>query len=285
MRVRLVRTGLLLLLGAMGPGASTAIAQDEVATPPLATPSDALMEQIRLQRERIEVLERRVEQLLTERRGIEGSLRQIESALANLRAGLGTTETPRPLVSRAEVPSDPLASPASLMRELQTRYRTEMAGLGFETPVEREAFVSKALLWSRLTNRDLRGKRSWLVRLDDLASVGPRGHVVRMTVLDEATGLPIGEAVDVGFPAKFLERFARGSRSGRWVLTSIVIARPVFNELRTTPGVFEFPPYVGPMMEFDFDLDWFALSAWEPGEPVEPPVEEAPAQVEVEAEE
>lgn len=260
---------LLALLVAI---AAPARAQEQVPPPP-AAPADALLEQIELQRDRITVLEARVEELLDQRRGLEGSLRQIESAIASLRAGLASSEAPRPIVSRAEVPADPLASPASLMRELQKQYRAEMAGLGFETPEERAAFAEKAQLWSRLTARDLRGKRSWLVRLDDLASVGPRGHVVRMTVLDETTGLPIGEAVDIGFPGRFLERFARGSRSGRWVLTSIVIARPVFNPLRTGPGVFEFPPYVGPMMEFDFELDWFSLSAWEPGDPVAPPAE------------
>lgn len=240
-------------------------------TEPAKSPADLFLEQIEAQRVRIEALERRVTELTGERRQMAGTLRQIEGMLANMRSGLEGEPTPRPPVGRAEIPSEALASPDSLLRELRGRYAAHMAGMGLATEAERAVFAQRAQLWARLTQRELRGKRSWLVTLDDLAPVGTQGHVVRMAVLDERTGLAIGEALDVGFPAKFLERYGRGSRSGRWVLTSIVIARPVFNESRVNPGVFEFPPFVGPMMEFDFELDWYALSAWEPGQPVAPP--------------
>lgn len=269
----LVRTGLAVLLGTLAPGVGGSWGQADPEQP--AATHDQLLEQVRLQRERIGALERRIGELTSQRRDIVGTLRQMEATLANLRESLGASEPSRPPISGSALPADPLAAPAALMRELRAVYQAEMAGLGLETPAQRAEFAAKARLWARLTNRDLRGKRSWLVRLDDLAGVGQRGHVVRLTVLDESTGLPIGEAVDVGFPAKFLERFNRGSRSGRWVLTSIVIAKPTFNEHRTTPGVFEFPPYVGPMMEFDFELDWFSLSAWEPGQPVGQPTAES----------
>ena len=287
MRDGLLRTVRVVLIGGLvvgligGLGFAADAAHGQNTAEPLAdqqpvAPADLLQEQLRLQQTRIDALEQRVSELTTERRNIASALRQIEGMLANLRQELDTAGDPEPLVRRAETPSDPLASPESLLRELRSRYRAEMAGMSLETPAEREAFVQKALRWVRLTNRELRGKRSWLVELDDLASVGKNGYVARMTVLDERSGLPIGEAVDIGFPAKFIERFNRGSRSGRWVLTSIVIAKPVFNESRVVPGVFEFPPFVGPMMEFDFELDWYSLSAWKPGDPVAPPTEEAP---------
>ena len=280
MRNGLVRTVRVVLLGALGAVAGAACGQD--TTQPTndqqqLAPADLLQEQLELQQDRIEELERRVTALTTERRNIASALRQIEGMIANLRQELDTGNAPAPLVMRAETPTDALGSPESLLRELRNRYRAEMAGMNLETEQERAAFTQKALRWVRLTNRDLRGKRSWLVELEDVASVGQNGYVVRMTVLDEASGLPIGEAVDIGFPAKFLERFKRGSRSGRWVLTSIVIAKPVFNESRVVPGVFEFPPYVGPMMEFDFELDWYSLSAWKPGDPVAPAEDDAPA--------
>lgn len=262
----------VLMLGV----APVARSQEPAAQPtdqPTVTPADLLREQIEAQRARIEALERRVTELTAERRQMAGTLRQIEGMLAGLRSGLEGEPAPRTPVGRAEVPSEPLASPESLLRELRSRYAAHMAGMDPATDAERTAYAEKARLWARLTQRELRGKRSWLVTLDDLAPVGTQGHVVRMAVLDERTGFQIGEALDVGFPAKFLERFARGSRSGRWVLTSVVIARPVFNESRVNPGVFEFPPFVGPMMEFDFELDWYALSAWEPGQPVSPPPE------------
>ena len=269
------------LLGVLGSVAGAAYGQD-TATPANSqvqrTPADLMLEQIELQQDRIEALEQRVSELTTERKNIAGALRQIEGMIANLRQELDSGSAPHQIVRRAETPSDALASPDSLLRELRNRYRVEMAGVKLDTDEERAVFTERALRWVRLTNRDLRGKRSWLVELDDLASVGQNGYVVRMTVLDEASGLPIGEAVDIGFPAKFLERFNRGSRSGRWVITSIVIAKPVFNESRVVPGVFEFPPYVGPMMEFDFELDWYALSAWKPGDPITPPEDDAPAE-------
>lgn len=251
----------LILLMALAPGAICA----QPRTPAeLIEENRALRDELEAARSRVAVLEAQVAQLLAERRGLEGTLGRAENLISSLRRSLGETDVPPPPQRIASVPEDPLASPASMLRELRSRYHVEMLGVPMETADERAAYIRRVKLWCRLTNENLRGKRTWLVTLEDMAPMGRDALVVRMHVHDPATGLPIGEAFDVQFPKRFKDQFTRGTRSGKWEVTSIVIAKPVFNEHRLSRGVFEYPTMIGPMVEFDFELNWEGLRPWKP---------------------
>lgn len=217
--------------------------------------------------ERIETLEAELADLRNERRGLEARVREAELVLSSLRrelAGPGERRVePRPT---APVPEDPLSSPASLLRELRAQYYERMRSVPDGTGAERAAYREEVALWCRLTERSLRGKRTWLVELDDLVPLARDRAVARLTVIDEQTGLPIGDPVDVAVPAKFADRVQREPRYDRWLLTAIVIATPGYNESRLTRGVFEYPPFVGPYVDFDFELDWISLRGWRPGQ-------------------
>lgn len=234
----------------------------------------ALRDELERTRSRVAALEAEVDRLLAERRGLEGTLARAESLISSIRRSVGTTDRPPAPQKFAQVPDDPLASPASLMRELQSRYHVEMLGIPRNTEAEREDFIRRVQLWCRLTNENLRGKRTWLVTLDDLAPMGKDAYVVRMELQDAESSLPIGEPFDVQFPKRFMDQYERGTKSGKWEVTSIVIAKPVFNKDRLSRGVFEYPTMIGPMVEFDFELKWEGLRAWTP-EPEEDAEEEA----------
>lgn len=280
MRVLMPTRSIVILLSLLAAGAADA--QDRTRTE-LQEENRALRDELEKQTSRANELESRVDQLLSERRSLMGTLRQTENLISSLRRQLGATDAPPPARLMAQVPSDPLASPASMLRELKSMYRVEMLNVKNETEAEKAEYIKKLKLWCRLTHQKLRGKRTWVVKLEDMARLGKDSLVVRMTVVDENTGLPIGESFDVQFPKRFQEQFNRGSRTDRWELTSLVIAKPVFNENHVSRGVFEFPTLVGPMVEFDFELNWEGLRAWEPEPKDDQPAEdEEPAEASVE---
>ncbi|MEO1718163.1 MAG: hypothetical protein AAFR76_13755, partial [Planctomycetota bacterium] len=74
------------------------------------------------------------------------------------------------------------------------------------------------------------------------------------------------EAVDVEVPRLFIDRIENDPRYDRWLLTAVVIAAPRYNDERATRGVFEYPPFVGPYVDFDFELDWISLRGWREGQ-------------------
>ncbi|PHQ81653.1 MAG: hypothetical protein COB69_03835 [Phycisphaera sp.] len=281
MRVLMLTGSILLLMSLLVVGQADAQPRDKAE---LIQENRALRDELEKQISRVLRLEAQVDRLLGERRALMGTLRQTEGLIAALRNQLGATDALPPPIPMAQTPADPLASPDSLLRELKSQYRVTLLSAPQETQAERAEFIKQLRRWCRLTHQNLRGKRTWLVRLEDMTHLGKDALVVRMTVLDEANGLPIGDAFDVQFPKRFQEQYRRGSETGKWELTSLVIAKPVFNESRTSRGVFEYPTVVGPMVEFDFELNWQGLRAWEPAAKPDQPEDEAEPAEESDAE-
>jgi hypothetical protein len=256
----------------------------------LLAENDRLVQELRDARALLERYEAELVALRNERRGLETRVRDAESMLSGVRRELGGEPADAPIApdhGRAPVGDDPLGSPAALLRELRNRYFEAVRDLPDATEADRESYRQQIALWCRLINRELRGRRTWLVEFDDVVPLADGRAVARMTLLDEPSGLSIGDPVDVAVPRKFAERAADEER---WLLTAVVIAAPSYSDQRLSRGVFEYPPFVGPYVEFDFELDWIALREWRPGqsstveepdaaEPGEPikAAEEAPA--------
>jgi hypothetical protein len=237
-------------------------AQPGVSVRDLVAENERLTQELRQARAVIAGLETEVIELRNDRRGVEVRLSQAEAMLSSLRREMSSpAEAAGP--SGVTMPADPLASPATLLRELRDRYFELVRSEPQETEAQRQALRERVVLWCRAMHRQLRDRRTWLVSFDEIMPLSG-GVVARMTVLDGATGQALGEPVDVAVPRKFADRV--GPR-GRWWLTSVVIAKPTFNESRQTRGVFEFPAFIGPFVEFDFELDWIALRAWDPRDP------------------
>lgn len=265
-----------------------AAAQPTVSPRELLAENERLTVEVREARALIERLEGELSVLRNERRGLLARVRDAEQVLSALRLEMEAADpngSATLVAERAPAPADALASPASLMRELRNRYFETMRDVADATPAERAEYKQQVALWCRLTNRELRGRRTWLVELEDLIPLRGGRAVGRLRVIDEASGLPIAEAVDVEVPRVFIDRVENDPRYDRWLLTAIVIAAPRYNEARATRGVFEYPPFVGPYVDFDFELDWIALRGWREGqaETVEVTGEADPAQDEPDA--
>ncbi|MEL7483277.1 MAG: hypothetical protein AAFN41_02880 [Planctomycetota bacterium] len=268
--------------------AAAAGAQQTVSPRELLAENERLTEEIRAARALIERLESELSIMRNERRGLLARVRDAEQVLSALRLELEASETGSAgtgLAQRAPAPADALASPASLLRELRNRYFETMRGVPDATAAERAEYKQQVALWCRLTNRELRGRRTWLVELDDLIPLRGGRAVGRLSVIDEESGLPIAEAVDVEVPRLFIDRVENDPRYDRWLLTAVVIAAPRYNAERATRGVFEYPPFIGPYVDFDFELDWISLRGWREGqaEPAEASAPDAEAAEQAEA--
>lgn len=171
------------------------------------------------------------------------------------------TLDPQP-ATHAPVPEDPMAAPASLLAELQERYQAAFgadAPSGAMTAAQRKAIDE----WCVEQGRTLRGPVEWRVRLSDLREVRRNERSVLMTVVDPASGLPIGDTLEVAVPRAFADRVARElgvergpEKAPMWTLVGTLTAAPKLNADRPTPGVFNHPAFVGAFVEFGFDLDW-----------------------------
>ncbi|MEL6497175.1 MAG: hypothetical protein AAF937_11020 [Planctomycetota bacterium] len=244
-------------------------AQPTVSPRDLLVDNERLVEEVRAERARVERLASELAVLRNERRGLLARVRDAEQVLSALRLELEAADTNSEALGvtrTAATPADPLASPASLLRELRNRYFETMRDVPDATLAERDEYKQQAALWCRLTNRELRGRRTWLVELNDLIPLRGGRAVGRLRVIDEASGLPIAEAVDVEVPRLFIDRIENDPRYDRWLLTAVVIAAPRYNAGRATRGVFEYPPFVGPHVDFDFELDWISLRGWREGQ-------------------
>ncbi len=262
--------GVVILLGAaIGLAGVRAAGQPTISPRELKAENERLVQEMREARALIERLQGELSLLQNERRGLLARVRDAEQVLNALRLELEAGESGGAgtgLAVRAPAPQDALASPASLLRELRNRYFETMRDVPDTTTAESAEYKQQVALWCRLTERELRGRRTWLVELDDLIPLRGGRAVARLSVIDEASGLPIAEAVDVEVPRRFIDRVENDPRYERWLLTTVVIAAPRYNADRATRGVFEYPPFVGPYADFDFELDWISLRGWREGQ-------------------
>ncbi|MEO1717190.1 MAG: hypothetical protein AAFR76_08770, partial [Planctomycetota bacterium] len=186
------RNALAIFLVAGGVG-SGALGQQTVSPRELLAENQRLVEELRAERAHVAALEGELAVLRNERRGLLARVRDAEQVLSALRLELESTDPNSEavgLAQRAATPADALSSPASLLRELRSRYFETMRDVPDATLAERDEYKQQVALWCRLTNRELRGRRTWLVELNDLIPLRGGRAVGRLRVIDEASGLP-----------------------------------------------------------------------------------------------
>lgn len=214
----------------------------------------------------------------------------LATELERLRQGQPSTATGSPSPQApvaaeppAPIPVDPMASPASLLRELQRRYGEAFAhdDAGESQPSPLTVSARRALeSWCVEQSRSLRGEVRWRVRFTALRPLGRNERSVMLAVLDPESDRPIGEALEIAVPRQFADRLARelgptggDDKSPPWTLVGTLTARPALNPDRPTPGVFNHPVFVGPFVEFGFDLRWESVTPVAPA-PREPAPDE-----------
>lgn len=214
---------------------------------------------------------------------LKKELEQARSEIAALKAriaelegtgnGAGDVRAVRP-----SIPIDPLSCPPSMLIELKRRYERELGSYPTATASQRERLIEDAKKWCRGLGRELRGKRVWLAKIEDVrASEGGEreAFVAKVTALDETTRKPLGDGVKVGLPGRFVDRIRAVERERRvgdpnvdpatqgawaWELTAIVAAAPVFDAERTEAGVFNAPAFVGRHVVFGMELEVLGLT-------------------------
>lgn len=245
---------------------ATAPAAAQTASPP-APAVDDLEAELARTRQELRTAQALIETLREEVARLQAEVRELRGE-----------DLPEP---RADVPLDPLASPASMTAELIRRYQRDLAHLP-----KNESFAEEAEAWCELTSRKIRGRRDWLISIDDLTpQISSRDSTARIRVFDPVSLLPIGEFQMVAVPARFASRVAAEPEAALWTLTAEVAADPTYNPARPTRGVFDAPTFVGPYIETGFTLEWVGITATDlqpattpPGEIAEtPPLPQPPA--------
>lgn len=275
------RTAAVLLLASLAGLCEPARAQG--ASPAeLRREVDRLNEQLRVLRDELDQTRVSLRAAEQERAALAQRLRETESLLAELRArGPGDALPPTPTSSdpeRTALPEDPLAAPGAIYDELRYRYERDLAPLPRATDQDRAAFRAEAQRWCKDAERQVRGRVHWVVRLENWSPSRSRRSEADLTVVDPVTLRPLGESVRVEVPARLAERVQREPERELWRASLLVTAKPIYNPDRAVRGVFDSPRFVGPMVEFDFSIEWLGLAGVDerPDEPDAPPSPGAP---------
>ena len=170
------------------------------AMPGVITPAEA-----QRMRDRMTALE-------AENAMLKRTLRDVQVELDRARgAARNGSRTEMPM--RAEIPRDPLASPASLFLEQQRRYERDLSDLPRWTAVQLENFKARVEKWTATTNQELHGRSRWLVKFSEIYEIGPGMHEAVVTVLDDATFASIGAPLRLEVPSRYVDRIRSMERA------------------------------------------------------------------------
>lgn len=221
------------------------------AAPALAQQGDQRLaaENARL-RDQVAELEAKLQAALTELDVLRQRLASAEDRLSNL-------EPPRP-PQYAETGADPFSSPTALFRELVRLYERELAPMPRETAAEQRDFNEAVERWVSEAPRRVRAEREWLVRIESVQreASAPRRFSGLISVIDPATGQAYGPARRMPLPPRLAQRVTGSEDQDLWVAQVTVMAAPARNPARESMGVFNEPWFIGPQVEFGFDLEW-----------------------------
>lgn len=171
-------------------------------------------------------------------------------------------EEPRPGegLREAPIPVDPLASPASLLRSLRESWERSFAGLSLESEQARAEYERRLGQWADSVQRSMHGNTRWRVLISEIQP-GPRNRdaTARFRVIDPGTGLPIGKSFLGTIPSRMYLKLDQAAGEQMWDVTLTLTPKPTINTKRLESGAFDYPPLIGPMVEFQFDFDWIGM--------------------------
>lgn len=221
-----------------------------LAAPASAQPSQQL-------RQELDQAQKQIESLTADRDSLAKQLTQAQKQVTTLQAQI--SQSPPPTQPKARIPTDPFAAPASMLAELRRRFDRQMRGQPLETGRDIAAYQRNVEKWCTTVPRSLRGKTTWLVRIEFLAASHRDEKRVRIQILDHALA-QIGDPFNVPIPNRFADRIERAIDQDLWELTAFVVAEPKLDEDRPDPGIFNAPDFLGPYAQFDFTMEWVGLA-------------------------
>ncbi len=217
-----------------------------------------LLEQVRELNARVAELQRLLEQRPASPSGSDGADGESDSAAA----------TPK----LAELPeSEPFVAPEGLLAFVRKSYAENFGGVSvpFESSEVRGRYLRDLEGWANSLRRTQRGQIEWLIEVRNVVS-SESPMVVEYRVLDRATRLPYSERLfAMQVPSRF-ERRLREAESQTWLLRGVAGIDVKINRERESMGFFDVTPFIGPYVEFGFNLNVNALLAAPAPEPEEP---------------
>jgi hypothetical protein len=255
-----------IVLGAavgLGSLSTPSLARPPVLTQPQpASPAAEAMDKLKQEND---ALKRRVVQL-------EQQLREARAEIDAMKGGVPVATPDAPATkTQADIPADPLASPASMLAALKSSYAAELAE--FADGTNQSKHRPAVAKWVDQQKKAVSGKTQWLVRFVRTdADTSPKRNVTPkletvIQIIDPTSKLPIGEAFRLEVPARFLKLVQAAKPDEEFTLSGTFSAAPKFNPQRETPGTFDVPPMIGKYAEYDYTLVWDKLEAEKPAKP------------------
>jgi hypothetical protein len=234
----------------------------EFTQPQPASPAAEAMDKLKQEND---ALKRRVVQL-------EQQLREARAEIDAMKGGVPVATPDAPATkTQADIPADPLASPASMLAALKASYAAELAE--FADGTNQSKHRPAVAKWVDQQKKAVSGKTQWLVRFVRTdADTSPKRNVTPkletvIQIIDPASKLPIGEAFRLEVPARFLKLVQSAKSDEEFTISGTFSAAPKFNPQRETPGTFDVPPMIGKYAEYDYTLVWDKVEAEKPAKP------------------
>lgn len=159
-------------------------------------------------------------------------------------------------------PEEPLASPASMFNKLVNDYEKDMAPLPRESRQDQQRYLAEARKWAAKAIREIKGKVDWTI--SNVTVTGePRGErEVSFQVVNPANGKPYGPVVTSKMRGDLAQKLANQPPESQWKISGMANAAPKVVPERDKPGAFDKPQsFIGPYMEFAFELNTLSVAA------------------------
>ena len=257
-------------LAALALLAPAARAQDDESLNELRRDNDRLRQRIDALEARLAEQERENLLLRDEVERLLELVRELEDRAASpppsTTAPGGAPADPDEPPATPSVDLGPLSSPPALLEALREHYTETLP----EPPAEQRdtpAYIRDVRRWARAAEREFRGGVEWVIAVLDPNPATPDEAPIRFRVVDPATGAPLhDEHARLVFPRRAARTIHQNSGERYWIVRGAVEARPRVNVERTSPGLFDFPAYIGLYAEFEYSLDVRSIRPFRVGE-------------------
>ena len=170
-------------------------------------------------------------------------------------------DSPTPPSSEtAELPSDPMACPASLLVALTRDYDDRFADRSLD-PRARAEYVRDVRRWTLDVKREFRNRVTWTVEIDPSSVPGDDNLPVRLRVVDPDSRRPYHtDTVSIDLGSRNTRRIMTDPDRRYWALDALFFADPGVNPDRESAGSLDYPPFIGPFAEFGYGLSVRSLT-------------------------
>ncbi|MCH2161047.1 MAG: septum formation initiator family protein [Phycisphaerales bacterium] len=222
--------------------------------------TDALLER--------EQLTARIADLEAELSAARKRIAELKAEIANLKAGGASSSTGSPPAANpfADPALPPMANPIRTFVEIRKDFADETEKDGQGDPGDagndtRKAYVKWAKNWIAGINKKYRKRIEWPVRVDEIRNWNTENSYITLTTLGPDGRLSIEDPFTVEISRRLADRIQRALTNRTkddpqyFMLNGVFVPRVSFNQGRLEQGPFNNPPFIGPMVEYNWTVD------------------------------